>query len=61
MCIPHGMSGSVSNGYVKTSKAKKSVKKVSQETFEHGDPDFVDERKPETPKKEKSWLDTLLG
>ena len=61
MCIPHGATTSKSNGYVEE-KPKKSVKRVSQAEFEHGDPDFVDERvhKEETPKK-SSVFDKLLG
>ena len=52
MCIPHGVAGSKSNGYVKKERAKKHIKRVSQDIFEKGDPDFVDERtKPYEPKK----------
>lgn len=54
MCMPHGGS-SRNNGYVKVVKPKKHIQKVSQEQFEKGDPDFIDERK-ETyePKKKDS-------
>lgn len=51
MCIPHGAARSKDNGYV-TTKPKKHVERVSQEQFEKGDPDFVDERtKPYVAKK----------
>jgi hypothetical protein len=61
MCIPHGAMGSVSNGFVKEDKPKKSIKRVSQDVFEKGDPNFVDERKTENkPKKEKGFLSSLF-
>ena len=43
MCIPHGATRSKDSGFIKL-KIKKSIKRVSQEQFEHGDPDFIDER-----------------
>ncbi len=43
MCIPHGVTTTKSNGYI-DEKPKRSLKRVSQMEFEHGDPDFVDER-----------------
>ncbi|MBE0514888.1 MULTISPECIES: hypothetical protein [Sulfurimonas] len=63
MCIPHGAMGSVDNGYVKEDKPKKSIKRVSQEVFEKGDPNFVDERvKPYEPqKKKKGLLESLFS
>ncbi len=61
MCIPHGATGTVSNGFVKKSRQQKSIKKVSQEKFEKGDPDFIDERtEAYEPKKEKSFLESLF-
>jgi len=61
MCIPHGATTSKSNGYVEE-KPKKSLKRVSQEQFEHGDPDFVDERiKKDEPKKKSSIFEKVLG
>lgn len=61
MCIPHGATGSKSNGFVKEDKPKKHIKRVSQKEFEKGDPDFVDERRVEyKPKKKESFLDTLI-
>lgn len=61
MCIPHG-GGTTSNGYEKEDKPKKHIKKVSQEQFEKGDPNFVDERKAEdsSKKQKKSFLADLL-
>jgi len=60
MCIPHGAAGSKSNGFVPEDKPKKHIKKVSQDQFEKGDPDFVDERTSEyIPKKKKSFFDFL--
>ena len=44
MCMPHGGTGSKSNGFVKEDKQKKHIKKVSRSQFEKGDPDFIDER-----------------
>ena len=61
MCIPHGATRSTSNGFVKKSKPAKSVKRVSQDLFEKGDPDFVDERTAiYKPKKKKSFIDKLF-
>ena len=61
MCIPHGMSTTKSSGTVKKERVKKSVKKVSKEQFEKGDPDFVDERTSNyAPKKKESFLDSFF-
>jgi len=61
MCIPHGATGTVSNGFVKESRPQKSIKRVSQSQFEKGDPNFVDERtKAYKPKEEKSFLASLF-
>ena len=62
MCIPHGSARSKSNGFVKKERPQKSVKRVSQEQFEKGDPDFVDERTSAyKPKKKTSFFDSLFG
>jgi hypothetical protein len=62
MCIPHGAMGSKSNGFVKTKKPPKHVKRVSQELFEKGDPDFVDERTSKyKPEKKLSFLGKLIN
>ena len=61
MCIPHGAMGGKDNGYVKEEKPKKHIAKVSQDVFEKGDPDFVDERISEyKPKKKGSFLSSLF-
>ncbi len=61
MCIPHGATTSKSNGYVKEKK-KRSVTPVSKAEFEHGDPDFVDERiVQEEEKMPSSFFETLFG
>jgi hypothetical protein len=61
MCIPRGAAGTVNNSFVKESRPKKSIKRVSQSQFEKGDPDFIDERtKVHQPKKEKSCLGSLF-
>ena len=61
MCIPHGAMSSKSNGFVKESKPAKHVQRVSQDQFEKGDPDFVDERTSEyVVKKKISFLDKLI-
>ena len=44
MCIPHGATITKDSGFVKKERPKKHVKRVSQDAFDHGDPDFVDER-----------------
>lgn len=61
MCMPHGAGTKTDNGYIDT-KPKKHIKKVSQDVFEKGDPDFVDERHlDEKPKDKKSFFDSLFG
>lgn len=52
MCVPHGAMAGIDSGYV-VKKEKKSIKRVSQEEFEKGDPDFVDERTSSYEPKEK--------
>lgn len=62
MCIPHGATMPVSNGYVKEEKPRKHIIKVSQEQFEKGDPNFIDERKQDSiPKQKKSILDLFFN
>ena len=62
MCIPHGATGSKDSGYIDT-KPKKHINKVSQDIFEKGDPNFVDERHQVDKKDEdkKSFFDSLFG
>ena len=61
MCIPHGATGSKSNGFVKEDKPKKHIKIVSQREFEKGDPNFVDERiTTYVPKQKKSFFSGFL-
>ncbi|MBL4730380.1 MAG: hypothetical protein JKY28_03225 [Sulfurimonas sp.] len=60
MCIPHGVVGGKSNGFVREEKPKKHIPKVSQAQFEHGDSNFIDERiSSDTPKK-KSFFSSLF-
>jgi len=62
MCIPHGATGSKSNGFIKKERPLKSIKRVSQDEFEKGDPDFIDERISEyEPKKKETFLSGLFG
>ncbi len=61
MCIPHGAMGSKDNGFVKEDKPKKHIKRVSQDQFEKGDPDFIDERTiVYVAKKKLSFFDSLF-
>ena len=61
MCIPHGAARAKSNGFVKKQRPQKSIKRVSQNQFEKGDPDFVDERTTSyAPKKQESFLDSIF-
>ena len=53
MCIPHGALGGKSNGFEKEDKVQKHIKRVSQEQFEKGDPNFIDERIISYSKKDK--------
>ena len=61
MCIPHGATGSKDSGYVEI-KPKKHIEKISQDRFEKGDPNFVDERTAENKntKSKKSFFSSLL-
>jgi len=63
MCIPHGTTSTKSNGYIETDQKKKHLKRVSDDEFEHGDPDFIDERvKPyKKPSKKSSFFFSLFG
>ena len=61
MCIPHGATGTKSNGFVPDEKPKKHIKRVSQDEFEKGDPDFIDERIVEDEsKKKESFFSSLF-
>jgi len=61
MCIPHGATGTKSNGFVKKSRPAKHITRVSQDLFEKGDPDFIDERTEiYEPKKKESFIDKLF-
>ena len=63
MCIPHGSMGTKDNGFITNDKPKKHIQKVSKDAFEHGDPDFVDERNSKyIPKKMvKSFFSSIFG
>lgn len=45
MCIPHTYAGIPRSDTIKSKRTKRHRERVSREQFEHGDPDFVDERK----------------
>ncbi len=55
MCMPHGSGVKQDNGYIKT-KEKKHIQRVSQDEFEHGDPNFVDERVSKNAQEKQSSL-----
>jgi len=62
MCIPHGAMGGKDNGFVKEDKPKKHIARVSQDMFEKGDPDFIDERTSTyIPKKKSSLFSSLFN
>ena len=57
MCMPHSRPASGSTTIKDKSRPKKHIAKVSQEQFEKGDPDFVDERiAPYVAKEKKSFF-----
>jgi len=62
MCIPHGATTAKDNGYAEV-KPKKHIEKVSKDLFEHGDPNFVDERvkKSEEIKDKSSFLSSFFA
>ncbi len=61
MCMIHAPNKPLNvRNWSKTKKEEKTnTKRVSQAEFEHGDPDFVDERKPKKEEKEKSLMDKI--
>jgi len=63
MCIPHGASAPISSGFIKKEKPKKHIKKISQDQFEKGDPDFIDERvgEEDSTKERKSFFKSLFS
>jgi hypothetical protein len=62
MCIPHGATRTIDNGFIKEKKPPKHIKKVSQREFEKGDPDFVDERiSTDEPKRKGSFFENLFS
>ena len=63
MCIPHGVAQKKRSAPVKKKRTPKSVKRVSQDIFEKGDPDFVDERVVpyEPEEKKKGLFSSLFG
>ena len=56
MCIPHGATGTQSNGFIKEDKPRKHIKMVSKDQFEKGDPDFIDERKVDSSTNKKGSI-----
>ena len=62
MCIPHGATGTKSNGFIKDDKPRKKVEKLPKAIFENGDPDYdgvvLEYVKPE-PKK--NFFAKLIG
>jgi len=59
--MPHGTMVSKDNGFVKEEKVKKHIVRVSQEEFEKGDPDFIDERiVPYKSREKKTFLSYLF-
>ena len=61
MSIPRGLVHTQHHTFDKEDKEKKHIVRVSEMEFEHGDPDFVDERvDAHKLKEEKSFLDSLF-
>ena len=63
MCIPHGNVAKRQGGFVRKEKESKThIEKVSKSEFEHGDPDFVDERKiSKNPQKKQSFFARIFS
>ncbi len=63
MCIPHGVAQKKRSAPIKKKRVQKSVQRVSQDIFEKGDPDFIDERVVPYEKKseKKGLLSSLFG
>lgn len=63
MCIPHGThTMKQSPSKIRKENKKKHIQMVSKDLFEHGDPDFIDERTiPYEQKKKKSWILRFFG
>jgi hypothetical protein len=61
MCVPHPAKAVSSNGFAKEKKKPKHIQRVSQDQFEKGDPNFIDERTSVCePEKKASFLDKLV-
>jgi len=58
MCMPLANGGKKDSGYIDI-KPKKHIEKVSQDQFEKGDPNFVDERVVKT-KVKKSFFASMF-
>jgi hypothetical protein len=53
--------GTKDSGYIEI-KEKKHIQRVSQDEFEHGDPNFIDERTHKDAKEEKqSFCNRIFG
>lgn len=63
MCVPHGKISGVYTTDRERKKNKKSIKRVSQDIFEKGDPNFIDERTKEyiKPLKKQSWFGSFIN
>ena len=61
MCIPHGSTGTKSNGFVKKETPKKSIPKPSEEMMKKGDPDFIDERIIKEEVEKENFCDKIFG
>ncbi len=60
MCMPHGSAQTVSSGYERKTKPKKSI--AFNEKLMKADPDFVDERRVETKThKNNSLIGSLFA
>jgi len=61
MCVPHGSKPLNTGKTLKTEKRRKKISKVSDDIFEKGDPDFIDERTSAyIPKKNLSLIDRFI-
>jgi len=63
MCIPHQKPAKPQRKEIRKHKVKKTQTPINRDAFEHGDKNFIDERKTklQRPQKEKGFFAKLFS